>query len=583
MAIRLYHPRKHDINSDLDHIKNNLDLSGYIAAYIHKLKPTSEPTTPEEGDMYYDSADKTVYFYNGTGWIDVAAGVDWTNIPSDILPSTDDTYSVGSSTKRWKDGHFSGNLNVGGTGTFNSGLVVYPSGNTIEVRKEADTWCGIDICAGSSSLQTRTVRFIDLVNNTRWEVRARYTNKLQFSYYDGTAISDLVEIDTSGNLTVGGNYIVNQSLAFFQKAPGKDITQLTFNAWYDGSGWHFPDSNKYAYLYQLHEDNGYFAWYFRDVPGGATTWTELMRLTNDGSLNIVGDLTVKGGDIISTKTSGLGRVRAEGDGSGKANFAVLDMRDTANNRVWEIVHRNESGHVNHLHVNYFNGSEWSKMIDVDTSGNTWIAGSLTVGNDCTIQGMCTVDETLTTKESFRIESTYYDKLILYDTYAAEGKEQRIVFRFKDSAGNMATYGNIICKNYDWTDGSEDGRFYWQLRREDSLGTRMYLTEAGNLYVEGTYNTFSPRVGDTESELVKDIESEVHKPDVLRDEKGRIVCPVCGKSDCMVREHQEVLEKTYGKDIGKVALATGKLILKLLERIEQLEVKIGELEKRIVGA
>ena len=51
------------------------------------------------------------------GWIiDAAVGI---QANQQVLPETDNTYDLGSSTKRWNDLYLSGGLRVGGTGTSN--------------------------------------------------------------------------------------------------------------------------------------------------------------------------------------------------------------------------------------------------------------------------------------------------------------------------------------------------------------------------------------------------------------------------------------------------------------------------------
>jgi len=113
-----------------------------------------------------------------------------------------------------------------------------------------------------------------------------------------------------GNLTVSGlgifngNYIVNQNLAFFQKHVGKDYTNLTFNAYYDGTDWIHPDTTKSAYLFRLNEDIGKFEWYFKDVPA-AGDWTLLMELDIGGNVSLTGNLSV-GGDGSFTGNVNVG-------------------------------------------------------------------------------------------------------------------------------------------------------------------------------------------------------------------------------------------------------------------------------------
>lgn len=68
---------------------------------------------------------------------------------SDILPDTDNLYSVGSSNPRWKNGYFSGDLSVGGNGTITGDLTV--DTNTLYVNS-ASNYVGIGTASPGSKL-----------------------------------------------------------------------------------------------------------------------------------------------------------------------------------------------------------------------------------------------------------------------------------------------------------------------------------------------------------------------------------------------------------------------------------------------
>ena len=75
------------------------------------------PDSPSNGDT--TTLNGVVYTYNATAalWdtISAAAGVDFTAIASNILPDADSSRDLGSTTKKWKDLHLSGNtINLGG-------------------------------------------------------------------------------------------------------------------------------------------------------------------------------------------------------------------------------------------------------------------------------------------------------------------------------------------------------------------------------------------------------------------------------------------------------------------------------------
>jgi len=94
------------------------------------------PDSPTNGDTF--TANGVVYTYNATAalWdtISAAAAVDFTAIASNILPDADSSRDLGSTTKKWKDLHLSGNtIYLGDTQLKGSGgkLTVADSTGTV--------------------------------------------------------------------------------------------------------------------------------------------------------------------------------------------------------------------------------------------------------------------------------------------------------------------------------------------------------------------------------------------------------------------------------------------------------------------
>jgi len=62
-----------DGNEYIDSLNDGyLDIGATTAVRINnilKLTPTSAPESPEEGMVYCNSTNHHIYFYNGTGWI----------------------------------------------------------------------------------------------------------------------------------------------------------------------------------------------------------------------------------------------------------------------------------------------------------------------------------------------------------------------------------------------------------------------------------------------------------------------------------------------------------------------------------
>lgn len=115
---------------------------------VIKLKRTTTasavPTTSdlEDGEIAVNITDKKVFIRNGASIVTVAnfndSAVDLTSISSNLLPSANTTYDLGSSTKRWRDLYLSGNtidlagatISSDGTGT----ISISASGATLPLN-----------------------------------------------------------------------------------------------------------------------------------------------------------------------------------------------------------------------------------------------------------------------------------------------------------------------------------------------------------------------------------------------------------------------------------------------------------------
>tara|TARA_B100001057_G_scaffold338317_1_gene339080 strand:- start:390 stop:1907 length:1518 start_codon:yes stop_codon:yes gene_type:complete len=106
------------------------------------------PDSPSNGDTFTASGKSFVYNSTTQSWSAVTSGsaINLSSITSDILPDADSSRSLGSSTKKWKDLHLSGNtIFLGDSGSISAstgGEIILPSikigtGNNA-VKLEAD-------------------------------------------------------------------------------------------------------------------------------------------------------------------------------------------------------------------------------------------------------------------------------------------------------------------------------------------------------------------------------------------------------------------------------------------------------------
>jgi len=195
-------------------------------------------------------------------------------------------------------------------------------------------------------------------------------------------------------LEVNGNYIRNQSLAFFQKIPNRDGVQITFNAWFDGNSWTLIDDTKESYLFQLDEDENAFQFYH--APAGSTTFNLLAQLEKSGNLWINGLLQIGSNEIADSEgtsrisfdvTNNL--VKLNGDiellsdiiKNSSGAIAVVTGTKTAtpntNVKLYSLVmHRNIGAQIYSVdNVLKLSGSANGNLVTIDENGNLLTEGS----------------------------------------------------------------------------------------------------------------------------------------------------------------------------------------------------------------
>jgi len=170
----------------------------------------------------------------------------------------------------------------------------------------------------------------------------------------------------------------------------------------------------------------------------------------------------------------------------------------------------------------------------------------TLGGNVTIGGTLTTNDNITITKNRGAIYMRYDVNLRWMMQAGEGDNG--AFRWKYSIDGGSTYA-----------------------------LKMYLAgSSGNLYIDGTYNTFSPYVPDSEAELLRIIKTEVTKPSPRR-EKGTLIGDDGRRIEQLTESELETFSEKYAKDIGKISIACGKLLLIHAEKIAALEEELRRLQ------
>jgi hypothetical protein len=123
-------------------------------ATIIKLKrsttASSVPTTSDltDGEVAVNIVDQKIYIRNGGSIVELAnaSGTDLSSVGEDILPSTTETYNLGSSSKRWNELFLAGTtINLGGATISSDGtgsIQISGAGATLPVNSKVEISLG---------------------------------------------------------------------------------------------------------------------------------------------------------------------------------------------------------------------------------------------------------------------------------------------------------------------------------------------------------------------------------------------------------------------------------------------------------
>ena len=254
-------------------------------------------------------------------------------------------------------------------------------------------------------------------------------------------------------------------------------------------------------------------------------------------------------------------------GSYDINLGFIHFTDTypSGNRTLALKGVYESDDKYRFQWFYWDGSQWNLLVSgPDQTGYVEFKGDVTLKSASPVLKL---ENTSSSTAYPRLE--FANNRVTYSLGLLYIDDPTLVL--KDT-----THG-IVRHLMNYATGTGTTQFSWYNSNGANI---MYNTKEGNLYIDGTYNTFSPELPKDwqESDYANYLQSQLNKPHPPRDEKGRKIC-ICGKPG-VCPEHKKEFEERYGFDTSTVTAATAKLVLHLMNKISQLEDKIAQLEEKL---
>lgn len=380
--------------------------------------------TGAEGEVTVNTTKDTIVVHDGStqGGFEIAladaTNLDLSSVGQSIIPSTDVTYDLGSSSKRWNDIYLAGNtIDLGGS------KISKDSNGDIEVKDSSDN---------PVKIKAKEIELDDSdADSTFKTVLKKVSGKMKFVKVNrstGAESTDAETVDLSGvdtdDLSEGSTnlYYTDARVKTYLAAVDQDIV---------------PDGDNTRSL-------GSASYQWQDVfvgPGSLYVNGQQVVSDNSGTITISADANQN----VSVQTSGSGDIELDPTGTGiiqvKGALQVQDGNNITNSAGNAITFGNQIA-VDSL---------TSKTADTDLTlsgngtGNVSVSDGLSVGGALTVTGDLTVNGTTTTINSTTL--TVDDKNIVLasgaaDSSAADGSGISI-----DGASATFTYSHTGTK---WT-------------------------------------------------------------------------------------------------------------------------------------
>lgn len=98
-----------------DYVNYSQGISESLVWQLENFAGPLEPADPLVGQLWFDSNASSMKYYNGVQWIALSSTEDdFTSVPSDIIPSVNGLYNLGSGTFRWAN-VYANSINLNGT------------------------------------------------------------------------------------------------------------------------------------------------------------------------------------------------------------------------------------------------------------------------------------------------------------------------------------------------------------------------------------------------------------------------------------------------------------------------------------
>lgn len=328
-----------------------------------------------------------------------------------------------------------------------------------------------------------------------------------------------------------------------------------------------------------------------------------LYIQNEGGLTVFGgDIRVKGNDIQDS--GGTSRITLGSTITLNASVLMLNCGYLRRNDSYLVV---DLDYNNNQTGEYFliRKDASTSLFKVDENGDIIVYGNdikdsggttrITIGDTTTVRGGSVLNFYRSSTKVLEFSYTTRERAV-FNVYQLKLEEKGPYFMVNTNHGGYypGFYMTYTAGSKYFKQILNLGSYYleWYFYISGSYYKRFYFTSGGYGYADGGWKTFSPKVANNERELLQQIRREVLKPPTPRTSDGRLAHPVkwaLGENtaiDDIDPESDEykfgmfVLERAFAKDIGLVALASGKLLLKLYNKIQLLEGRINELEKEL---